>query len=90
MAQAYSSPRFAKWSGVLSNYTHKRNYVGPRMDLIGWYIATLHDLLGHDIAAAVLGVHPGDKAECLICAYERQPIPERKRAVEAALARPRT
>jgi hypothetical protein len=56
------------------------------MDGLGWHIATAHHLLGHDKAAAVLGVDPGDKSACLICAYEREPTDENKRAVEAALA----
>jgi hypothetical protein len=55
------------------------------MDQIGWYIATLHGLLGHDTAAAVLGQDPGDKNACALCAYEREPTPEHKHAVEAAL-----
>ena len=56
------------------------------MDAIGWFIATTHGLLGHDKAAAVMGADPGDKSECVICAYEREPTPERKRAVKGALA----
>ena len=56
------------------------------MDAIGWSIATMHTLLGHDKAAVVLGVDPGDTSACLICAYEREPTAERKRAVEDALA----
>lgn len=56
------------------------------MDGIGWYIATLHSLLGHEKTAVVLGVDPGDTSACLICAYECEPTAERKRAVEDALA----
>jgi hypothetical protein len=41
------------------------------MDRIGWFIATTHQLLGHDKAAAVIGQPPGDKADCMICKYER-------------------
>ena len=55
------------------------------MDAIGWMIANLHSLLGHDKAAAVLGQPPGDKTACLICAYERDPTPARKQAVIEAL-----
>lgn len=56
------------------------------LDPIGWYIANLHSLLGHDKAAAVLGQDPGDKNACVICAYERHPAPASKRAVYRALA----
>ena len=56
------------------------------MDSIGWFIATIHQLLGHDKAALVCGQDPGDKADCLICQYEADPTPERKAAVEHALA----
>ena len=43
------------------------------MDSIGWFIATTHQLLGHDKAAAVIGEPPGDKASCLLCQYEQAP-----------------
>ena len=36
------------------------------MDPIGWYIATLHSLLGHDKTAAVLGQPAGGKDQCVI------------------------
>ena len=55
------------------------------MDPIGWYIATLHNLLGHAQAAAVLGVPAGDRAACLICAHERHPTEDTRAAVVAAL-----
>ena len=29
------------------------------MDAIGWFVATLHDLIGHDPAAAFIGQPPG-------------------------------
>jgi hypothetical protein len=58
------------------------------MDAIGWYIATMHQLLGHDQAAAALGVPPGDRSVCVLCAYEAGPTPERRAAVLAALAKP--
>lgn len=65
--------------------------VSPRelpegLDALGWYIATLHEMLGHDKAAAALGQAPGDKAGCLICAYERDRTPEARAAVIEALA----
>lgn len=56
------------------------------MDAIGWFIATTHQLLGHDKAAAVAGVPPGDKAACLICQYERTHDETDRLAVLAALA----
>ena len=55
------------------------------MDPIGWCIANLHQLLGHDKAAAVLGVPVGDKTHCIICYYEHFPTPENKQAVIEAL-----
>lgn len=57
-----------------------------RLDATGWYIALLHSLLGHDTAARALGVPPGDKAACLICAYERRPDEAARQAVIDALA----
>lgn len=57
-----------------------------RLDPIGWYIATMHQLLGHDKAAAALGVPPFDKADCLICRYESTGSNEDILAVAAALA----
>lgn len=41
------------------------------MDPIGVFIATLHNMVGHDVAAALIGFTPGDKAACLLCQYER-------------------
>lgn len=43
-----------------------RPYVRPPRGpgTIGWFIATSHQLLGHDKAAALLGVPPGRKAGC--------------------------
>jgi len=55
------------------------------MDPIGWFIATSHQLFGHDKAAAFLGVPPGDKNACVICYYEHFPTPENKQAVIDAL-----
>lgn len=40
------------------------------MDTIGWFIATLHQLLGHDKAAAVMGQPPYNKNTCILCLYE--------------------
>lgn len=41
------------------------------LDTIGWYIANLHQLLGHDRAAAAIGCPAGVKELCILCAYER-------------------
>ena len=41
------------------------------MDIIGWFIANTHQLLGHDKAARVMMVDPGDKSQCLLCRFER-------------------
>jgi hypothetical protein len=60
----------------------------PGLDHIGWYIAISHSLLGHDKTAALIGADPGDKRACLICQYEHDPTPERKRAVIGAIGRP--
>jgi len=46
------------------------------MDTIGWFIATLHNLVGHDTAAAFLGQPTGDKSACVICQYEQYPGPD--------------
>ncbi len=56
------------------------------MDTIGWYIATLHSILGHDTAARVIGEPPGDRSECVICRYDRHPTAANRAAVEEALA----
>jgi hypothetical protein len=58
------------------------------MDAIGALIANLHQFLGHDKAALVLGVPPGDKDACIICAYERNPTEDGRAKVIAALAPP--
>ena len=56
------------------------------LDTIGWFIATLHQMLGHDKAAAVLGVPIGPKEYCLICQYERAPDDLKRQKVIDALA----
>jgi hypothetical protein len=55
------------------------------LDPIGALIANLHQFLGHDKAAMVLGQDPGDKSQCVICAYEADPTPEGRALVIAAL-----
>lgn len=41
-----------------------------RMDTIGWFIATLHQMLGHTAAARFLGQPVGDQTACILCRYE--------------------
>lgn len=55
------------------------------MDAIGALIANLHKAIGHDKAAAYLGQPPGDRADCVLCAYERQPDEGRRAAVIDAI-----
>ena len=63
------------------------------MDPIGVFIATLHQTIGHDKAAAFIGVPAGDKAACLLCQYEKAPGREqapgqpKRVAVEQAIGR---
>lgn len=56
------------------------------MDTIGWFIANLHQLIGHDKAATVLMVPAGDKTYCVLCAYEANPNDLTRAAVKRALA----
>jgi hypothetical protein len=56
------------------------------MDAIGWYMAVMHQVLGHDKAAQVFGVPAGDKTACLICRYEADPTDLNRAVVEAALS----
>jgi len=58
----------------------------PGLDSIGWYIATTHQILGHAKASVVLGVDPGDPAECAICKYEATHSEADRVAVLVALA----
>ena len=55
------------------------------MDPIGWFLATTHQMLGHDKAAALIGMPAGDKADCVLCQYEAHPTAERKQAVADAI-----
>ena len=55
------------------------------MDPIGAFIATAHQLLGHDVAAAFIGSQSGDKTACLLCQYEKDPTGERRQAVVDAI-----
>jgi hypothetical protein len=60
-------------------------HTGVTLDNIGWFIATLHQLIGHDKAAQVLGQPVGDKECCLICIYEQHPTDANRQAVIEAL-----
>jgi hypothetical protein len=42
-----------------------------QLDAIGHYIATLHQIMGHDKAAAVIGQPPYNKDTCIMCLYDR-------------------
>jgi hypothetical protein len=44
--------------------------MAKQMDTIGWFIATLHQMLGHTAAARFLGQPVGDRAECILCRYD--------------------
>ena len=55
------------------------------MDPIGAFIATAHQILGHDVTAAVIGAQLGDKTLCLLCQYEKDPTGERRQAVVDAI-----
>ena len=41
------------------------------MDAIGVFIATCHQILGHDKTAALIGMPPYNKKTCVLCLYER-------------------
>lgn len=41
-----------------------------RLDSVGWFIATTHQLLGHDKAAALIGQPPYNKNTCILCLFE--------------------
>ena len=59
-------------------------------DQVGVFLLNLHQSIGHDKTAAVIGAEAGDKAGCLMCAYEQDPTQERRMAVLAAMAPPET
>lgn len=42
-----------------------------KLDTVGWYIATLHQMMGHQKAAAVIGEDVGDSTLCILCLYEK-------------------
>jgi hypothetical protein len=59
------------------------------MDAIGWFLATIHGLLGHQGASRYLGITPGDPRHCSLCQYERDPSPTNRRKVFSALTAPK-
>jgi hypothetical protein len=60
----------------------------PRLDVYGWFICSLHQMLGHNKAAAAIGQPAGDRADCLICMYEENPTEHNRQAVINALHTP--
>jgi hypothetical protein len=40
------------------------------MDNISWFLATMHQAIGHDKTAAYIGQPPGDKRDCIVCWFE--------------------
>ncbi|HEY6276923.1 MAG TPA: hypothetical protein VIX86_11390 [Streptosporangiaceae bacterium] len=58
------------------------------MDRIGWFIATLHQLLGHEKTAAVIGMPSGNTDACVLCRHERSPDDLTRQAVIRALSPP--
>jgi hypothetical protein len=59
-----------------------------KMDPIGWFIATTHQILGHDKCAQVLGVDPHDGEVCKLCEYEKNPSDEGKREIIRSIGMP--
>jgi len=41
------------------------------VDILDWFIATLHQMIGHDKTAQVIGAPAGDKRVCILCRFER-------------------
>jgi hypothetical protein len=56
------------------------------MDPIGWYIFTLHQMIGHDKTAAIIGMPPGPKEHCVMCQYNQNPDETTRQRVVLALA----
>jgi hypothetical protein len=40
------------------------------MDTISWFLATMHQFLGHDKTAGYIGAAAGDKRDCILCWFE--------------------
>lgn len=49
--------------------------MNKNLDTVGWYIATLHQLLGHNTTATYLGQAPYNPRTCVLCLYERGEVP---------------
>lgn len=45
--------------------------MSKKLDTAGWFICTLHQMLGHEKARIVIGGEPGDPAQCILCQYEK-------------------
>lgn len=56
------------------------------MDIFGWFVANVHQMLGHDTAAAFIGQPSGSKNDCLLCQYDRAPTDANRVAVVSALS----
>lgn len=41
-----------------------------KLDTMGWFICTLHQLLGHRQTAAFIGQPAGNRTQCILCEYE--------------------
>lgn len=48
--------------------------MSKQLDTVGWYIATLHQLLGHRATEAFLGEPQGDVRQCILCRYEAHKV----------------
>jgi hypothetical protein len=55
------------------------------LDPIGAYIANLHNLLGHDKTALVLGSPAGEKPDCILCRHD-QGLATREEVITALAA----
>lgn len=41
-----------------------------QLDTVGWFICTLHQLIGHRATANFIGMPEGDVTDCILCRYE--------------------
>ena len=48
--------------------------MSKHLDTIGWYIVNLHQLLGHNKAAAILGQPPYNRDTCILCLYDKDEV----------------
>lgn len=44
--------------------------MSKQLDTVGWFIATLHQTLGHHTAERFLGEPARDRADCILCRYD--------------------